>query len=179
EGGGGRFTPRERRRAMAAAVFQRGGLAAAVAEQHHLLVEKGSPDRARLQIIRPDRGVPAIAQEHEQPPTVTSNEACRPSFDARRNVRADLLSTAAARSWSPAFFPGRRECKSVIEPGEALEGVRFASFAEHLPVHFASDAVRMVDVPHVAGFERDARGAQQAGAFVAPEGRFVVAICGG
>src|SRR5262245_8620135 len=67
---------------MAAAVLQRGGLAAAVAEQHHLLVEKGSPDRARLQIIRPDRGVPAVAQEHERPPTVTSNEACRPSFDA-------------------------------------------------------------------------------------------------
>src|SRR5262249_25408993 len=109
----GHFTPRERRRAMAAAVFQRGGLAAAVAEQHHLLVEKGSPDRARLQIIRPDRGVPAVAQEHKRPPTVTSNKACRASFDARRNVRADLrrLSTAAARSWSPAFFPGRRECK--------------------------------------------------------------------
>src|SRR5262245_8001964 len=54
---------------MTAAIFQRGGLAAAVAEQHHLLVEKGSPDRLCLQIIRPERGVPAIAQEHEWPPT--------------------------------------------------------------------------------------------------------------
>src|SRR5215831_19267659 len=58
---------------MAAAVRQRGGVAAAVAEQHHLLVEKGPPDWARLQLIRPNRGVPAVAQEHERPPTVTSN----------------------------------------------------------------------------------------------------------
>src|SRR5262249_60930639 len=110
---------------------------------------------------------------HEQ-----SHEGCRRRYDAWRNVRADLrrLSTAAARFWSPAFFPGRRECKSVIEPGEALEGVRFASFAEHLPIHFASDAVRMVDVPHVAGFERDAPGAQQAGAFRAPECPLLVAL---
>src|SRR5215831_12998857 len=69
----GHFAPRERRCAMAATVLQRGGLAAGVAEQHYFFVEKGSPDRARLQIIRPDRGVPAIAQEHERPPTVTSN----------------------------------------------------------------------------------------------------------
>jgi hypothetical protein len=44
----GHFAFRERRRAMAAAVFQRGGLTAAVAEQHHLLVEERAPDRARL-----------------------------------------------------------------------------------------------------------------------------------
>ena len=65
----GPFAARERRRTVAAAVFQRADLAGGVAEQHDLLVEKGPRNRLLVQVTRPDRGVPAISQEHASPPT--------------------------------------------------------------------------------------------------------------
>src|ERR1700722_16692052 len=69
-----------------------------------------------------------------------------------------------------------RQPEAVIEPGKALEGVGLAALAQHLPVDFTRNAVRMIDVPHVAGFDRHPRGAQRVRAFVAPEGCFVVAV---
>ena len=63
------FAARERRRTVAATVFQRADLAGGVAKQHDLLVEKGPPNRLLVQVTRPDRGVPAISQEHASPPT--------------------------------------------------------------------------------------------------------------
>src|SRR5215831_10551016 len=52
------------------------------------------------------------------------------------------------------MISGRRERKSVIEPSQALEGIGLAAFAQHLPVDVSGDAVRVIDVPDVAGLER-------------------------
>src|SRR5262245_62815743 len=51
---------RQRRRAMAAAVFERGGLAARAAIEHDRLVQKRARDRLVGEVLRPDRGIPGV-----------------------------------------------------------------------------------------------------------------------
>src|SRR6516162_8347327 len=70
-----------------------------------------------------------------------------------------------------------RQCKSVIQPREALKGIGFVTFAEHLPVDVTADTVRVIDIPNVARFECHARGTHDTGVFVQLECCLKVAIC--
>src|SRR3954451_17713060 len=101
----GPFAARERRRTVAAAVFQRADLAGSVAKQHDLLVEKGPPNRLLVQVTRPDRGVPAISQEHASPPTGSAKylrrmlvEPARAGQSGAANSRKPFKMAARARS---------------------------------------------------------------------------------
>src|SRR5262249_16943022 len=51
---------RQRRRAMAAAVFERGRLAAVAAIEHDLLTQERARDRFGGKVLRPDRGVSGV-----------------------------------------------------------------------------------------------------------------------
>src|ERR1700683_2852459 len=108
-----------------------------------------------------------------------------PPNNRPRAVMSEWDVAEAMRNYSKGELPAQgrrarshlvRQPEAVVEPEEALEDVCLGVLAEHLPVDFTRNAVRMIDVPHVAGFDRHPRGAQRAGAFVAPEGCFVVAV---
>src|SRR6185503_20437137 len=65
----GHLAHRQRRGAMTAAVLQRADRATGGAEQYDLVIEKGLGDRLVGELVRPQRGVPAVAQEHSWSPS--------------------------------------------------------------------------------------------------------------
>jgi hypothetical protein len=94
--------------------------------------------------------------------------------------RADSERARLAYEFAKMKQQGERTRAAFVrQRAKALERVGFGAFGEHLPIDFAVDTVRVIDIPDVTGFERDPRRAHHAGVFVAPKGRFVIAVGGG
>ena len=79
---------RQWRRAMAAAILKRRRLPVHSAEQDHLLAEKGARDRLGLEVLGPDRCIPAVLREHRSRlPRRDAKRMPPPDFSLCKNDR--------------------------------------------------------------------------------------------